>query len=127
MDSFGVVLEPLPFAPVGGEEEAPTCRGVEELPADEVLLPASGLTQQFRVSQQSLGLAQRLLGAYALGDVERDANNPRHIARQIAEWLELKMRSRGAGGDLEAVRLPRQRAATPSHDPLAVRGLHEPL
>ena len=69
MDCLDVVLEPRAFAPVVAEEQPPIRFGVDDLSADQVLLPAPGLAQLLRLDQQPFGLAQHLLGTGALGHV----------------------------------------------------------
>ena len=67
MDCLDVVLEPRAFAPVVAEEQPPIRFGVDDLSADQVLLPAPGLAQLLRLDQQPFGLAQHLLGIAGAG------------------------------------------------------------
>src|ERR1700745_2034030 len=65
MDGLNVVFEPRTFAAIVAEEEPEIRIGIDDLPADDVLLPTSRLPQLLRFEQQPLRLAPRFLGANA--------------------------------------------------------------
>src|SRR5207302_9209798 len=48
-------------------------RGVDDPAADQIVLPAAGVTELHGLAQESLALAQRLFGSLAFRDVEGDA------------------------------------------------------